>query len=86
MTPDGLTFHLVSGLTRALQDDSDPILFAQEVRNCAGSTVMLGIWSAKVCTSSLPIYRPIPNIQPPARANEHARCTSPSPPTQPRSA
>jgi len=30
------------------QDDSDPALFAQEVRNCAGSTVTLGLWSAKV--------------------------------------
>jgi hypothetical protein len=30
------------------KDDSDPQLFAQEVRNCAGSSVMLGLWSAKV--------------------------------------
>jgi hypothetical protein len=30
------------------QDDSDPVLFAQEVRNCAGGSVMLGLWSAKV--------------------------------------
>ncbi|KAL1842370.1 hypothetical protein VTJ49DRAFT_5435 [Mycothermus thermophilus] len=29
------------------QDDSDPNLFAQEVRNCAGASVMLGLWSAK---------------------------------------
>lgn len=28
-------------------DDSSPALFAQEVRNCAGSSVMLGLWSAK---------------------------------------
>ncbi|KAI9775730.1 MAG: hypothetical protein M1839_000932 [Geoglossum umbratile] len=27
--------------------DPDPSLFAQEVRNCAGSVVTLGIWSAK---------------------------------------
>ncbi|KAH0548652.1 hypothetical protein GP486_007804 [Trichoglossum hirsutum] len=29
-------------------DDPDPSLFAQEVRNCAGSAVTLGVWSAKV--------------------------------------
>lgn len=32
----------------SLKEDSDPRLFAQEVRNCAGSTVTLGLWSAKV--------------------------------------
>jgi hypothetical protein len=37
-----------ASLTHSLQDDSDPRLFAQEVRNCAGSSVMLGLWSAKV--------------------------------------
>jgi hypothetical protein len=30
-----------------LQDNPDPRLFAQEVRNCAGGTVALGLWSAK---------------------------------------
>lgn len=34
-------------LTDRVQDDSDPRLFAQEVRNCAGGSVMLGLWSAK---------------------------------------
>lgn len=33
------------------QDDPSPNLFAQEVRNCAGGTVTLGLWSAKVHTS-----------------------------------
>lgn len=37
------------------KEDSDPNLFAQEVRNCAGGTVTLGLWSAKVTPlSSLP--------------------------------
>lgn len=36
------------GLTRQpSQDNPDPSLFAQEVRNCAGGTVLLGLWSAK---------------------------------------
>jgi hypothetical protein len=30
-----------------LQDNHDPSLFAAEVRNCAGSTISLGIWCAK---------------------------------------
>ncbi|KAK4128574.1 hypothetical protein N657DRAFT_608102 [Parathielavia appendiculata] len=40
-------FDFVVGINSRMIDDSDPVLFAQEVRNCAGSTVMLGIWSAK---------------------------------------
>ncbi|KAK4105298.1 hypothetical protein N658DRAFT_491753 [Parathielavia hyrcaniae] len=40
-------FDFVVGINGRMIDDSDPALFAQEVRNCAGSTVMLGIWSAK---------------------------------------
>lgn len=31
------------------QDDPDPNLFATEVRNCAGSSVTLALWNAKVC-------------------------------------
>ena len=31
-----------------VQDDPDPNLFATEVRNCAGSTVTLTLWNAKV--------------------------------------
>lgn len=33
------------------QENPDPGLFAQEVRNCAGGTVTLGLWNAKVCCS-----------------------------------
>src|SRR5689334_21130860 len=28
------------------QDNADPGLFATEIRNCAGSTVSLGVWTA----------------------------------------
>jgi hypothetical protein len=37
----------ISVLIRS-QDNPDPSLFATEVRNCAGSSVELGLWSAKV--------------------------------------
>jgi hypothetical protein len=34
------------------KDNNDPNLFAMEVRNCAGSTMSLGVWSAKVTCST----------------------------------
>ncbi|KAK3310540.1 GRASP55/65 PDZ-like domain-containing protein [Chaetomium strumarium] len=40
-------FDFVVGINGRMIDDSDPVLFAQEVRNCAGGSVMLGLWSAK---------------------------------------
>ncbi|KAH8910884.1 golgi reassembly stacking protein [Coniochaeta sp. PMI_546] len=40
-------FDYIVGINGRMIDDSDPRLFAQEVRNCAGSSVMLGLWSAK---------------------------------------
>ncbi|KAL2270104.1 hypothetical protein VTJ83DRAFT_2288 [Remersonia thermophila] len=40
-------FDFVVGINGRVIDDSDPNLFAQEVRNCAGASVMLGLWSAK---------------------------------------
>ncbi|TVY80971.1 Uncharacterized protein LSUE1_G002132 [Lachnellula suecica] len=40
-------FDFIVGINGRMIDDSDPTLFGQEVRNCAGGTVMLGIWSAK---------------------------------------
>jgi hypothetical protein len=43
-----ITITLPDAAADQPQDDSDPALFAQEVRNCAGSSVMLGLWSAKV--------------------------------------
>ncbi|KAG9248872.1 GRASP55/65 PDZ-like domain-containing protein [Calycina marina] len=40
-------FDFIVGINGRMIDDSDSALFAQEVRNCAGSTVTLGLWSAK---------------------------------------
>lgn len=40
-------FDFIVGINGRIIDDSDPALFAQEIRNCAGSTVTLGLWSAK---------------------------------------
>lgn len=30
-----------------MKDNPDPALFTQEIRNCAGTSISLGIWSAK---------------------------------------
>jgi hypothetical protein len=38
----------IRGADTYLQEDPDPNLFATEVRNCAGSSLTLEIWSAKV--------------------------------------
>ena len=35
-------------ITNANQKDDGDAMFQQEIRNCAGSVVHLGIWSAKV--------------------------------------
>ncbi|TLD20705.1 hypothetical protein PspLS_08421 [Pyricularia sp. CBS 133598] len=40
-------FDFVVGINGRMLDNPDPRLFAQEVRNCAGGTVTLGLWSAK---------------------------------------
>ncbi|KAH7034946.1 GRASP55/65 PDZ-like domain-containing protein [Microdochium trichocladiopsis] len=40
-------FDYVVGINGRMIDNPDPNLFAQEVRNCAGGNVSLGIWSAK---------------------------------------
>ncbi|KAI0594291.1 GRASP55/65 family protein [Biscogniauxia sp. FL1348] len=40
-------FDFVVGINGRMIDDPDPRLFAQEIRNCAGGTVALGLWSAK---------------------------------------
>ncbi|KAI0413373.1 GRASP55/65 PDZ-like domain-containing protein [Xylaria grammica] len=40
-------FDFVVGINGRMIDNSDSRLFAQEVRNCAGGTVALGLWSAK---------------------------------------
>ncbi|KAI2635358.1 GRASP55/65 PDZ-like domain-containing protein [Xylaria nigripes] len=40
-------FDFIVGINGRMIDNPDARLFAQEVRNCAGSTVALGLWSAK---------------------------------------
>ncbi|TAQ89828.1 hypothetical protein B7494_g1878 [Chlorociboria aeruginascens] len=40
-------FDFIVGINGRVIEDSDPSLFSQEVRNCAGSTVTLSLWSAK---------------------------------------
>lgn len=47
------------------QDSADPNLFATEVRNCAGSSVSLTVWSAKGSRSrilTLPVPTPSPTL------------------------
>lgn len=39
-----------------LQEDPDPNLFATECRNCAGGSVTLEVWSAKVMNPKSPLY------------------------------
>ncbi|KAJ9299877.1 hypothetical protein DTO271G3_2761 [Paecilomyces variotii] len=51
-------FDFIIGINGRLIDDPDPNLFATEVRNCAGSSVSLEIWSAKgqrTHTISIPV-------------------------------
>ncbi|OJD34722.1 golgi reassembly stacking protein [Diplodia corticola] len=40
-------FDFIIGINGRTIDDPDPTLFATEVRNCAGHTISLGVWSAK---------------------------------------
>ncbi|RAH48989.1 putative Golgi reassembly stacking protein [Aspergillus brunneoviolaceus CBS 621.78] len=40
-------FDFIIGINGRLIEDPDPHLFATEVRNCAGSSVTLEVWSAK---------------------------------------
>ncbi|KAI1465797.1 GRASP55/65 PDZ-like domain-containing protein [Daldinia caldariorum] len=40
-------FDFIVGINGRVIDNPDPRLFAQEIRNCAGGTVALGLWSAK---------------------------------------
>ncbi|CAG9938291.1 unnamed protein product [Clonostachys rosea f. rosea IK726] len=41
-------FDFIVGINGRPIENPDPTLFAQEVRNCAGGTVTLGLWNAKV--------------------------------------
>ncbi|KAH6898327.1 GRASP55/65 PDZ-like domain-containing protein [Thelonectria olida] len=40
-------FDFIVGINGRAIDSPDPTLFSQEVKNCAGSTVTLGLWNAK---------------------------------------
>jgi hypothetical protein len=57
------------------QDNPDLVLFAQEVRNCAGATVALGLWSAKVSIIVPQILTRTTRIDE-SRANAHVSFTS----------
>lgn len=41
-------FDFIVGINGRPVDNPSPQLFAQEVRNCAGGSVTLGLWNAKV--------------------------------------
>ncbi|KAJ8070276.1 hypothetical protein OCU04_000659 [Sclerotinia nivalis] len=56
-------FDFIVGINGRMIDDSDANLFAQEVRNCAGSTVTLGLWSAKGQRTRT-LHIPIPSDTP----------------------
>lgn len=56
-------FDFIVGINGRMIDDSDANLFAQEVRNCAGSTVTLGLWSAKGQRTRT-IHIPVPSDTP----------------------
>ncbi|EKD19214.1 uncharacterized protein L3040_009346 [Drepanopeziza brunnea f. sp. 'multigermtubi'] len=56
-------FDFIVGINGRMIDDSDPALFAQEIRNCAGSTVTLGLWSAKGQRTRT-IHIPVPAEKP----------------------
>ncbi|KAI9736889.1 MAG: hypothetical protein M1818_005940 [Claussenomyces sp. TS43310] len=58
-------FDFIIGINGRMIEDADPNLFAQEVRNCAGSSVTLGLWSAKgqrTRTIHIPISTSSPSL------------------------
>ncbi|KAL1986554.1 hypothetical protein VTN96DRAFT_6132 [Rasamsonia emersonii] len=58
-------FDFIIGINGRLIDDPDPNLFVTEVRNCAGSSVSLEIWSAKgqrTHTISIPVPKDNPKL------------------------
>ncbi|OAA62623.1 golgi reassembly stacking protein [Niveomyces insectorum RCEF 264] len=66
-------FDFIVGINGRVIDDSDPFLFAQEVRNCAGGNVTLGLWSAKgQRTRTLHIPVPAANAAPVGDGNDAA--------------
>ncbi|SZF02935.1 unnamed protein product [Blumeria hordei] len=55
-------FDFIVEINGRLIDNPDPNLFVQEVQNCAGNTVALGLWSAKG-QQNRTIRIPIPTAQ-----------------------
>ncbi|KAL1639454.1 hypothetical protein SLS58_007886 [Diplodia intermedia] len=56
-------FDFIIGINGRTIDNPDPTLFATEVRNCAGHTISLGVWSAKG-QRIRELYVPIPSESP----------------------
>ncbi|KAL1628463.1 hypothetical protein SLS56_005914 [Neofusicoccum ribis] len=56
-------FDFIIGINGRTIDNPDPTLFATEVRNCAGHTISLGVWSAKG-QRIRELYVPIPAENP----------------------
>jgi len=56
-------FDFIVGINGRMIDDPDPRLFGQEVRNCAGSTVTLGLWTAKGQRTRT-LHVPVPTAAP----------------------
>ncbi|KAF2100031.1 hypothetical protein NA57DRAFT_75534 [Rhizodiscina lignyota] len=56
-------FDFVIGINGRTIDSPDPNLFSTEVRNCAGNTISLGVWSAKG-QRIRELYIPVPTDPP----------------------
>ncbi|KAI1862924.1 hypothetical protein JX265_008970 [Neoarthrinium moseri] len=56
-------FDFIVGINGREIDNPEPRLFAQEVRNCAGGTVALGLWSAKGQRTRV-LHLPVPAENP----------------------
>ncbi|KAK4552017.1 hypothetical protein LTR86_010694 [Recurvomyces mirabilis] len=54
-------FDFIIGINGRNIDNPDPSLFATEIRNCAGSTISLGVYTAKGQTVR-ELYVPIPSV------------------------
>ena len=62
------------------QDDGNPMLFQQEVRNCVGGAVTLGVWSAKVSMFSSFPFSPTHSL---THSFAHRSPTGPTAPRYP---
>jgi len=69
-------FDFIVGINGRTIDNPDGNLFATEVRNCAGSTISLGVYSAKACSVDILLLFPATDI--PIRVTKFASYSSPS--------